>query len=478
MLGDAFSGANKNNGEPLGVVQKRKVLIVDDEKSVRQSLALLLQNSFEVALAEDGEKGPTEFESFNPDLVLLDVLMPKLDGLDTLKALRLKNTKVPVIMLTGANTVKTAVLAMKMGAVDYLNKPFNIEELTTLMVSTLEPTKVSGNVEPSKTDAGIVGNSFAMQQVFSRITQVAPHATTALITGESGTGKELVAKRIHELSPRKNKPFVAINCAAIPESLIEAELFGHEKGSFTGASEKRVGHCEMANGGTLFLDEIGELSLAVQVKLLRFLQEQEFYRVGGSKPIKVDVRVVAATNRNLEKMVADGSFRQDLFYRVNVISVVLPPLRERGGDVGLLIDFFHEKLSSRYNGKCLCFTDQARRCLEQYSWPGNVRELENTLESLLALSQGIEVSLEDLPRRIKDSYEGSSSGLEVPEVEASSAEEELALNFEEAGRKFEKEMILKALRKTNFIQTKAEDLLGITRRMLKYKMDKLKIEEK
>jgi DNA-binding NtrC family response regulator len=313
--------------------QQKKLLIVDDEAGIRDSLRLLLKNHFEVLTAENGAIGVQKAKDDAPDIILLDLHMPELDGLATLKAIKSNGCDCPVIMLTAAGSVESAVEAMKEGAKDFLTKPFDIEALTNLMLDLLtESSKqqvkntfqkpVSSSVSSNSSgSANLVGQSSLMQALRDRIAQVAKKDATVLITGESGTGKEVVARLIHESSKRSDKPFVAINCAAIPESLIESELFGHEKGSFTGAIETKIGQCEVANGGTLFLDEIGELSLAIQVKLLRFLQEQEFYRVGSSKPTKVDVRIICATNRNLEKMVESKTFRQDLFYRINVIDI-------------------------------------------------------------------------------------------------------------------------------------------------------------
>lgn len=309
-----------------------------------------------------------------------------------------------------------------------------------------------------------------MKAVFQTINQVAPRDTTVLITGESGTGKELVARRIHELSSRKDKPFIAINCAAIPESLIESELFGHEKGAFTHAVDRRLGYFELADGGTLFLDEIGELSLAVQVKMLRFLQEQEFYRVGRSKPIRVDVRVITATNKDLDLLIKNKTFRQDLYYRINVINLKVPPLRERFEDIHYLVDHFVRKYSAIYGGKKLSFSEEAMNTLVQYGWPGNVRELENVIESLMALSSKEELTEDDLPRKVRV-RDGSAAELKT-HIAA-----EGNVSFEDAERKFECDMIVRALKKTNYVQTRAAELLGISRRILKYKMDKLGIAD-
>ncbi len=458
---------------------RKKVLIVDDEQGVRDSLKLLLKTSFDVGVAEDGLQAVEVFDEFKPDIVLLDMLMPRLDGMETLKRIKEKNAEIPVIMLTALNTVKSAVEAMKCGAVDYLNKPFDFEALTTLIVETLDQESLAtkakvASVRQSMTlpegDFGpMVGKSEMMREVFTKVKQVADRDTTVLITGESGTGKELVAKQIHVLSARKEAPFVAINCAAIPETLIESELFGHEKGAFTHAVDKRVGHFELADGGTLFLDEIGELSLAVQVKMLRFLQEQEFYRIGRSKPIKVDVRIITATNKNLEDLIKEKKFRQDLYYRINVINIKLPPLRDRFEDIPPLVEHFFKKFAPLYGNRNMHLTEEAMQELIAYDWPGNARELENVIESLIALCPHDEVGEADLPRKVK-------TRMSAPQALRSEIINS-DINFQDAERMFETEMIMKALKKTNYVQTKAAEILGISRRILKYKMDKLGISD-
>jgi two-component system response regulator AtoC len=467
---------------------KRKILIVDDEPAIRDSLRLLLKSNFDVEVAQDGEEALRVLESLRPDLMLLDVMMPRLDGIEVLKQMQERQISLPVIMLTATNTVRTAVQAMKCGAVDFLNKPFDVEELTNIILATLERThKISAIATPADEVDGqsdgervtrlppgdfgpLVGRSAPMSELFARIQQVAVRDTTVLITGESGTGKELVARQIHEGSSRKSGPFVAINCAAIPETLIESELFGHEKGAFTHAVERRLGHFELAHGGTLFLDEIGELSLGVQVKMLRFLQEQEFYRVGKSKPIRVDVRIVTATNKNLEELVKQKTFRQDLFYRINVVNLCLPPLRERYEDIPHLVEHFVKKLHGTYGGRALTLSPEAMEHMVEYSWPGNVRELENVIESLLALAPADLVTAQDLPRKVREREAVVEGGLSP--VFAS------GLGFEEAEKMFETDMIMKALKRANFVQTRAAELLGISRRILKYKMDKLGINER
>jgi DNA-binding NtrC family response regulator len=472
---------------------KKRVLIVDDEPNIRDSLKLLLGRIYDVDVAEGGDDALKALTMTGsdpittaelPDVVILDVMMPGVDGISTLEQLRAMHPMVPVIMLTASKTVKTAVQAMKYGAVDYLSKPFDVDELLSLIEETIE--KGSGGrsapsairtfeyerpmLLPVDGDYGcIVGENALMREIYQTIDQIAGRDTTVLITGESGTGKELVAREIHQRSKRKEGPFVAINCAAIPESLIESELFGHEKGAFTHAVEKRIGYFEDADGGTLFLDEIGELNLSVQVKLLRFLQEQEFYRVGKSKPVRVNVRILAATNRNLETAIKEGSFRQDLFYRVNVVSMEMPPLRSRVEDIPRLMEHFVKRMSPLYSDRNPRFTDEAKALFLSYDWPGNVRELENVIESLLALCDADEIGPNDLPLRLRERT-GSRREIKDDVIDGFA-------NFEEAERAFETEIIMRALHKSNFVQTKAAELLGISRRILKYKMDKLGIAD-
>jgi len=461
--------------------RRRKILIIDDEPSICQSLSLILRANFDVSSAVDGEEALGMCELELPDLILLDMKIPKMDGVEVMRRLKERASNVPIIVLTGGSTVKNIVHAIKNGAHDFINKPFDIEELKTSISVILDgPPQVVEDEKvpvPSRrafniaADFGpMVGRSSSMAAVFAMVEQVARRESTVLISGESGTGKELIARQLHERSPRRNGPFVAINCAAIPESLIESELFGHEKGAFTHAIERRLGQFELADHGTLFLDEIGELSLAVQVKLLRFLQEQEFYRVGRAKPIQINVRVITATNKHLEELIKAKTFRQDLFYRINVINIALPPLRDRVDDILGLTAHFIEKLSRAYGGRILTFSEEARVGLSSYAWPGNVRELENVVESLLALCPQDHVELAHLPIRLRN-----HSTVEVPALTGGAAP---SLGFEEAERLFETEMILRALKRANFVQTRAAEMLGITRRILKYKMDKLRITDK
>ncbi len=467
-------------------IAKRHILIVDDEKNVRESLEIILSRSYEVKAVDTGEKALEHIRNSckKPDLVLLDVFMPGIDGMEVLEGIKKEFKNIPVIMLTASSKVQTVVQAMKFGAVDYLNKPYDVDELLSLIEETLKDGP-KGRTSPSVVVTqnhlrkelpfvegdlgGIVGKHLSMKKLYSKIHQLASRDTTVLISGDSGTGKELVAREIHRLSSRANEPFVALNCAAIPETLIESELFGHEKGSFTHAMERRVGHFELANGGTLLLDEIGELSLSVQVKMLRFLQEKEFYRVGCSNPIKVDVRILAATNKKLEDLIKEGRFRQDLFYRINVVSLSLPSLKDRKEDIPNLVSYFLKRLSPIYSGRSPKIDKDALEALSNYSWPGNVRELENVIESILALCNKDVVTVKDLPKRIKLDSENESLKEDVLNQN---------ITFEDAEKAFETEIIVKALKKSSYVQTKAAELLGISRRILKYKMDKLGIDDK
>ena len=456
----------------------KRVLIIDDEESVRSSLSLLLKDTYHVETAPTAEEAlALVHREPHPDGVLLDVLLPGGDGFSLLKQIKELDPNISVIMLTGAGSVRGAVQAMRHGATNYLSKPFDIGELKDVLahaVASRQETKdtPTPNTRVVTVDADfgpMVGKSAAMIHLFNQIDTIASRDSTVLITGESGTGKELVARQIHARSSRKDGPFIALNCASIPESLIESELFGHEKGAFTHAVERRLGQFELADGGTLFLDEIGELSLSVQVKLLRFLQEQEFYRVGRSKPIRVDVRIVTATNKDLDLLVRQGTFRQDLFYRINVINIALAPLRDRHEDVEPLINNFVARLSRQYGGRELTFTPEAKEMLVSYGWPGNVRELGNVVESILALCPTALVGEGDLPKKVRE--RGANSA-------AVSQSFVSGLAFEDAERMFETEMIVKALRRANFVQVRAAEMLGISRRILKYKMDKLKINER
>jgi len=453
---------------------RKRVLLIDDDPRVRASLKMVLEPIYDILQACDAQEGLDVFRKDEPDLILLDVILPGTDGLAVLQTLRLENKMTPVIMLTGTKSVKTAVDAMKFGAADYLSKPFDVDELRIIIDRVLNSSELEREVKQLRAQVvqryafhNLIGKSQGMQEIYSKIEQVADSRTTVLITGESGTGKELVAKALHYNSSRRERPFIALNCAALPETLIESELFGHEKGSFTDATARRVGQFELANTGTLFLDEIGDLSPITQAKLLRVIQEREFTRIGGVQPIKVDVRIVTATNKNLDDLVRKAQFREDLYYRINVIALVLPPLRERGEDIPLLAKHFLEKRLDEERRPRIEFGKEALDLLTRYSWPGNVRELENFVEQAFIWSQNAtQITPEHLPTLIKNDSRSTSL-----------RDDTLAgrMSLEKAVMEFEREIILDALKRTNYVQTHAANLLGISRRMLKYRMDTLSI---
>jgi DNA-binding NtrC family response regulator len=453
---------------------KKRVLLVDDEPRVRTSLKMVLEPAYDILEAADAQQGLEAFKRESPSLVLLDVILPGTDGLAVLQTMRSEDPSIPVIMLTGTKSVKTAVDAMKLGAADYLSKPFDIEELRIVVDRTLSSQELEREVRQLRAQVvqryafhNLIGKSPSMQEIYAKIEQVADSRTTVLVTGESGTGKELVAKAIHYNSSRRERPFIALNCAALPETLIESELFGHEKGSFTDATARRVGQFELANSGTLFLDEIGDLSATTQAKLLRVLQEREFNRVGGVQPIKVDVRIIAATNKNLDELVRKGLFREDLYYRINVIALYLPPLRERGEDIPLLAKHFLVKRIEEEKRPVQEFSKDSVELISRYPWPGNVREMENVVEQAFIWSKGCTViTPEHLPTILRTDTRSTSL-----------RDDTLAgrLSLEKAVMEFEREIILDALKRTSYVQTHAATMLGISRRMLKYRMDTLGI---
>ncbi|HEX6728266.1 MAG TPA: sigma-54 dependent transcriptional regulator [Nitrospira sp.] len=455
-------------------VVRKRVLLIDDDPRVRASLKMVLEPIYDILQASDGQEGLDVFRKDDPDLILLDVILPGTDGLAMLQTLRMESKMTPVIMLTGTKSVKTAVDAMKLGAADYLSKPFDVDELRIVIDRVLNSSELEREVKQLRAQVvqryafhNLIGKSQGMQEIYSKIEQVADSRTTVLITGESGTGKELVARALHYNSSRRERPFIALNCAALPETLIESELFGHEKGSFTDATARRVGQFELAHSGTLFLDEIGDLSPVTQAKLLRVIQEREFMRIGGVQSIKVDVRIVAATNKNLDDLVRKGQFREDLYYRINVIALFLPPLRERGEDIPLLAKHFLEKRLEEERRPRIEFGKDALDLLTRYSWPGNVRELENFVEQAFIWSQhAAQITPEHLPTLIKNDSRSTSL-----------RDDTLAgrMSLEKAVMEFEREIILDALKGTNYVQTHAANLLGISRRMLKYRMDTLGI---
>jgi DNA-binding NtrC family response regulator len=449
------------------------LLIVDDEPGVRQSLQLVFNKTYrtiEAASAEDAIQKATEE---NPDLVLLDIMMPGTDGLAVLKQIKSANGECQVIMLTGLNTARTAFAAKATGAFDYVTKPFDIEELRLRVEHALEKVQLSRELERLKEEVGrkygidyVIGKSKQIIEVFKAVSMVAAKKSTVLITGESGTGKELIARAIHYNSDRRSKPFVVVNCAALPDTLIESELFGYERGAFTNASQKKVGRFELAHGGTLFLDEIGELNLGTQAKFLRAIEQETFTRLGGTDEIKVDVRVIAASNRDLEQMAKNAEFRPDLFYRLNVVALFLPPLRERRDDIALLLDHFLRLKAQEHSIAPKSLSPEVVDFINAYTWPGNIRELENLIERLTILTPHETIMLRDLP-----------IGMRSTDQTATLKEDVLSGSrpLSDAVDEFERELIVKALQRTGFNQTKAASLLGTSRRILKYRIEKLKI---
>jgi two-component system response regulator AtoC len=454
---------------------KKRVLVADDEEDIRFMLRLHLGRAgFEVVCVEDGQAAIDALSGSHFDFALCDLVMPKLDGLSVLRAVSHLPDATPIVIMSAHADVDTALKAIKEGAFDYIAKPFRADEVLFRLRRALEQRALSRRVdeledvlEERMSYAGIVARSASMQSVFRTIGKVADFRTTVLITGESGTGKELVAKALHYKGARAAKPFIAINCGAIPEALLESELFGHVRGAFTDASRSRRGLFEEADGGTIFLDEIGELPMHLQVKLLRVLQESEIRKVGDSHAIPINVRVVAATVRNLEAAVKNGQFREDLFYRLNVLPIELPPLRERPADVPLLVAHFMERLGPELNPRLKNVDSDAMRILTHYHWPGNVRELENTIERAMVLSDSDKLSPGDLPPRLHEVRPSESSLFDPDE-----------LSIKKTVRVIEEALILRALEKTDGNRTRAAQLLEISHRALLYKIKEFGISKK
>ncbi|MGQ9532166.1 MAG: sigma-54-dependent transcriptional regulator [Desulfotomaculales bacterium] len=441
-----------------------KIVIIDDEEHMCWALERAMrQEGYQAFTATSGRKGLELVRREAPSLVILDLKMPEMDGLEVLRRLRKMNPKLPVIMITAYGTIQTAIEAMKLGAVDYITKPFDLDELKIVVRKALELSHLITEVAFLRAELAarydrMVGESPAMQEVRRLIARVAGTDATVLITGESGTGKEVAALAIHQNSPRAKGPFIVVNCAALPEPLLESELFGHEKGAFTGAVARKQGRFELADGGTIFLDEIGEMPPAMQVKLLRVLQEKSFERVGGTETIKVDVRVIAATNRDLKAAIQEGKFREDLYYRLNVVPIRMPALRERKEDIPLLVEYFLQKFRPRYQAHTI--SPAAMELLRRYHWPGNIRELQNVIERAMIICQGEEILPEHLPPEIQAAPRPAGG---------------LIVDFPDEGinlEQLEKELIIKALEKTGGNQTRAAQLLGITRSTLIYRMQK------
>lgn len=441
---------------------KDKLLIVDDEKNIREGLQKALTlDGYDVMLASDGREALDRIEEGDIDLVITDLKMPRLSGEELMKDALENYPYLPIIILTGHGTIENAVEAMRNGAYDFITKPLNIDKLSLIVKRALENSSLKrqnrellNQLKKKYSFENIIGKSAAMKKVFETVELVAPSRANVLIYGESGTGKEMIADAIHHNSPRRDKPYVKVHCAALPETLLESELFGHEKGAFTGAIMRKRGRFELASLGTIFLDEIGEISLKTQVKLLRVIQEREFERVGGEHPVKVDVRIISATNKNLKEEIERGSFREDLYYRLDVVSIHVPPLRDKKDDIPLMVHKFIEDFSRENNKEIEGITNGALKALMSYKWPGNVRELRNVIESIVVLTKSKVITEQDLPPDIlsKDerSYLKLPAGVDLGEAE--------------------KRLILFTLENTGGNKTKASEILRIGRKTLHRKL--------
>lgn len=451
------------------------ILVVDDDLGLLQSLKEILEaEGYEVTTAADGKQGLLLIKEQAFDLVLSDLALPGLDGMELLKYLRREQPACPCIIITGYGTITNAVTAMRQGAYDYFTKPVDATELRLVVARALEHRRLKWENLHLKKQlqrrfgfANMVGDSDPMLKVFDLIRKVADSDSNVLILGESGTGKELIAHAIHYNSPRAEGPLIPVNCAAIPEELLESELFGHERGAFTHAVRTRIGRFEQANAGTIFLDEISEMSPGLQVKILRVLQNHSFERIGGLKTIRVDIRVIAATNRNLEELVSQNKFREDLFYRLNVIPIRVPPLRERVSDIPLLLQHFLQLFSRTKKKPLRRLSPAVLELLCQYAWPGNVRELENLMERLVILTEGEVIEVTDLPEKFQR--------LILPAQEKSEDFPERGIHFNDAVQSFERNLILKALRQSNWVKSQAAQLLHLNRTTLLEKMKKQNI---
>jgi DNA-binding NtrC family response regulator len=449
--------------EEKNVARQGRILVVDDEVNARTALAELLRDEgFEVETAADAFKALGKYDVFSPHVVLTDLKMPGMDGIELVKKIHAMEDPAAVVVMTAFGAVQSAVEAMRAGAVEYLTKPLNFEELLVVVDRVLETQALKAETRRLRmrlrdklAPRNIVGSSPVMHRVFEIVDQVAPSKSTVLITGESGTGKELIASAIHQRSNRASGPFIKLHCAALAETLLESELFGHERGAFTGAVARRDGRFQLADGGTLFLDEIGEISPALQVKLLRFLQEHEFERVGSGQTIRVDVRVIAATNRNLGEEVARGKFREDLFYRLNVVQIELPPLRERRSDIPSLAKFFIDRYA-KDNGRAIDgLSNEAIDLLVSYDWPGNVRELENAIERSVVMAPGPLIEPRHLPASVRPSHRADGG---APPIPGSTLAD------------IERYAILETLRATGGSTSKAAEALGISVRTVQYRL--------
>ncbi|HVY28630.1 MAG TPA: sigma-54 dependent transcriptional regulator [Polyangiaceae bacterium] len=452
----------------------RRVLVVDDEENLRVVLRTLLRrHGYEVETASSGEEGLAMVDSFGPDVVLTDVRMPKMGGLDLLSTLKAKGNEATVIVMSAYGNMDLALDAMKAGAYDYVQKPFKPDEVVLALrkaeereLLRRENRALRDEIRKEHRFEDILAKSARMQEIFRTISKIAEYKTTVLVTGESGVGKELVARAIHRRSTRRGGPFVAVNCGAIPENLLESELFGHKKGAFTDAVNDRRGLFEEATNGTLFLDEIGELPLGLQVKLLRVLEDEKIRRLGETRDVQVDVRIITATHRDLHNETKAGRFREDLFYRLNVLPIHCPPLRERRDDIPLLIDHFVAKNNTRLGTSIRGLDTETRRLLYEYAWPGNVRELENTIERAMVLAEGEQIIAADLPERIREARD-------PVQVQLASGE----LSVKKTTRIIEEILIRRALQKTKGNRTRAAEVLEISHRALLYKIKDYQITD-
>ena len=439
------------------------ILIIDDEKNIREGLSAALElDGYSVKLAANGAEGLALIEKGDIDLVITDLRMPGISGEEVLAKVRGESPGIPVIVLTGHGSIDTAVDAMRNGAYDFLTKPLSLDRLSLIVKRALagreleiRHSSLQQELDAKASFESIIGKSAEMQRIFQMVRKAADSKASVLITGESGTGKELIANALHNLSPRKSNPFIKVHCAALSETLLESELFGHEKGAFTGAAARKRGRFELANTGTIFLDEIGEINQNVQIKILRVLQDKRFERVGGEETLEVDVRVIAATKRNLEEEIAQGRFREDLFYRLNVVHIQVPPLRDRKDDIPLMLNAFLDEFNRENNKSITGFDSRSRSALYKYDWPGNIRQLRNCVESAVVMCSGNEITLEDLPPTVRGAAE--SNVIQVP----------VGITMAEA----EKIIIQQNLASNQGNKTKTADILGIGRKTLHRKLE-------